>query len=356
MIAAVEELVEVVPVTRACEALGLARSSWYRSRQLGQEGAGRAYTTPARALKAEERVAVRDLLNSERFQDESPREVYATLLDEGIYHCSVSTMYRILHEHDEVHERRNQRHHPAYNKPELLATAPNQLWSWDITKLKGPMKWLYYYLYVILDVFSRYVVGWLVTEQESGAVAERLIAESCYKQEIDPGQLTLHSDRGSAMKAKSVAQLLSDLGVAKTHSRPYTASDNPFSEAHFKTMKYRPDYPARFGSLPDALGWAREFFYWYNNLHHHTSLGLMTPRVVHYGLADEVTRRRETALLAAYERHPERFVKGAPKPPRLPDQVWINPPSASTVDEPQSVVEAVGMWASAKQLSTYPQP
>lgn len=331
-----DELVEAVPVTRACEVLGLVRSSWYRWHAATHERPARAYAPSPRALKTDERAEVCGLLNEERCQDESPREVYATLLDEGVYRCSVSTMYRILREHDAVHERRNQRHHPAYSKPELLATGPNELWSWDITKLKGPAKWLYYYLYVILDVFSRYVVGWLVTERESGAVAEQLIAESCYKQEIDPGQLTLHSDRGSAMKAKSVAQLLSDLGVTKTHSRPYTSTDNPFSEAQFRTMKYRPDYPSRFGSLPDALGWARAFFYWYNNLHHHTSLGLMTPMVVHYGLAAEVTRRREATLLTAYKLHPERFVNGVPKAPRLPDKVWINPPAANRAEEQQS--------------------
>jgi putative transposase len=331
--ATMDELVEVVPVIWACEALGVARSSWYRSRQAARERPERTYASPPRALKDEEREKVVGILNDERFQDESPREVYATLLDEGVYLCSVRTMYRMLDELDQVHERRDQRQHPSYSKPELLATAPNELWSWDITKLKGPSKWLYYYLYVILDVFSRYVVGWLVTERESGAVAEQLIAESCYKQEIDPGQLTLHSDRGSAMKAKSVAQLLSDLGVTKTHSRPYTSTDNPFSEAQFRTMKYRPDYPARFGSLEDALGWARAFFYWYNNMHHHTSLGLMTPTVVHHGLAAEVTRRREATLLAAYRQHPERFVNGVPKPPRLPDKVWINPPPRSIAEE-----------------------
>jgi putative transposase len=277
-------------------------------------------------LSQAEKATVRAVLNHARFQDNSPRQVYATLLDEGIYHCSISTMYRVLHEHDEVHERRNQRQHPVYAKPELLATDANQLWSWDITKLKGPAKWVYFYVYVILDVFSRYVVGWLLAEYESAVLAEQLIAESCLKQQIDPDQLTLHADRGPSMTSKTVAQLLADLGVAKTHSRPYTASDNPFSESQFKTMKYRPGYPDRFGCAADARAWARAFFNWYNNEHRHSSLGLMTPAMVHHGRAAEVATQRQAVLRAAYEKHPERFVKGLPVPPQLPEAVWINPP------------------------------
>ena len=310
MIQAAEALAQEVPVSCACEALEFPRSSLYRARQPRTDGQKQPRPSPPRALSQIEKETVHKVLNSERFQDSPPRQVYATLLDEGVYHCSISTMYRILHEHDQVHERRDQRQHPAYTKPELLATASNQLWSWDITKLKGPAKWIYYYLYVILDVFSRYAVGWLIAEHESAALAEQLIAESCRKQKIDPDQLTLHSDRGPSMTSKTVAQLLADLGVAKTHSRPYTANDNPFSESQFKTMKYRPDYPDRFGGLVDSRAWTRPFFDWYNNEHRHSSLGLMTPAMVHYGRAAEVTVQRRAILKAAYETHPERFVKG----------------------------------------------
>jgi putative transposase len=281
---------------------------------------------PERALSQEEKAQVCQVLNSERFQDSAPRQVYATLLDEGIYHCSWRTMYRILHEHDEVRERRNQLRHPAYSKPELLATKPNQLWSWDITKLKGPVKWTFYYLYVILDVYSRYVVGWLLAERESAALAEQLIAETCAKEGIEPNQLTVHADRGSSMRSKPVALLLADLGVTKTHSRPYTATDNPYSESQFKTLKYRPGFPERFGSRADARAWVRAFIPWYNHQHRHSGLGLMTPATVHCGEAQSVRAQRQTVLEAAYIAHPERFVKGLPMPPELPGEVWINPP------------------------------
>jgi putative transposase len=326
MIQATGALAKKVSVSRACEALGFPRSSLYRAHQPRPEIEKQSRPTPPRALSQAEKDTVRAVLNNARFQDNSPRQVYAMLLDEGIYHCSISTMYRVLHEHDEVHERRNQLQHPVYAKPELLATDPNQLWSWDITKLRGPAKWVYFYLYVILDVFSRYVVGWLLAEYESAVLAEQLIAESCLKQQIDPDQLTLHADRGPSMRSKTVAQLLADLGIAKTHSRPYTASDNPFSESQFKTMKYRPGYPDRFGSAADARAWARTFFNWYNNEHRHSNLGLMTPAMVHHGRTPEVATQRQAVLRAAYEKHPERFVKGLPVPPQLPEAVWINPP------------------------------
>lgn len=269
---------------------------------------------------------MQDVLNSETFQDKSPRAVYATLLDEGRYLCHWSTMYRVLRRHDEVRERRNQLQHPTYRKPELLATGPNQLWSWDITKLRGPSKHSYYYLYVILDVYSRYVVGWMIAEQENAELAEQLIAETCAKQGIEPDQLTIHADRGSAMTSKSVALLLSDLGVTKTHSRPHVSNDNPYSEAQFKTLKYRPDYPERFGSIIDARSWSRVFFDWYNNQHHHTSLALLTPADVHSGRAAEKLKQRQASLQQAYAAHPERFVRGAPVVPVLPAEVWINPP------------------------------
>ena len=272
---------------------------------------------------------MREVLNSERFQDCAPRQVYATLLDEATYLCSWRTMYRILAHSDQVRERRNQLRHPSYTKPELLATKPRELWSWDITKLKGPAKWTYYYLYVILDVFSRYVVGWMISERETAELAETFIAETCAKERICPDHLTLHADRGSAMTSKSVAQMLADLGVSKTHSRPHVSNDNPYSESQFKTMKYRPDFPAQFGSLADARAWARPFFEWYNQEHYHSGIGLLTPAMVHYGQAVEKIAAREQVLLAAHEAHPERFVRGIPKPPALPTAVWINPPSVT---------------------------
>jgi putative transposase len=288
----------------------------------------RLATPSPRALPAVEREAVRDLLNSDRFVDSSPRQAYGTLLDEGQYLCSVSTMYRILQAYKEVRERRNQKQHPVYKKPELLATGPNQVWSWDITKLRGPVPHVYYYLYTILDIFSRYVVGYMVATRELASLARQLVADSCAKQGIEPKQLILHADRGSSMVSKTLALLLADLGVGKSHSRPYTSDDNPFSEAQFKTMKYRPDYPARFGSLEDARAWTHPFIDWYNNQHRHTGLGLMTPATVHYGLAAALTGQRQVTLAAAFEEHPERFVKGLPTLPKLQTAVWINPPLA----------------------------
>lgn len=325
-----DELAESVGVAEACRVLGVPRSSHYRTRQAIEQGvAPITRPHPPRALSDQERASVRELLNSERFQDCAPRQVYATLLDEATYLCSWRTMYRILAEADQVRERREQLRHPSYTKPELLATQPRELWSWDITKLKGPAKWTYYYLYVILDVFSRYVVGWMISERETAELAEAFIAESCAKEGICPNQLTLHADRGSAMTSKSVAQMLADLGVSKTHSRPHVSNDNPYSEAQFKTLKYRPDFPAQFGSLADARAWARPFFEWYNQEHYHSGIGLLTPATVHSGQAASVIAARQQVLLAAQEAHPERFVRGTPKPPVLPRAVWINPPSDS---------------------------
>ncbi len=324
---AVNQLSQQVGVSAACQTLGVPRSSFYYARQPKRDPKPRP--TPERALKPEEKEQVLQVLNSEPFQDCAPREVYATLLDEGRYLCSWSTMYRILKEREQVSERRNQLRHPAYTKPELLATGPNQLWSWDLTKLRGPVKWTYYYLYTILDVFSRYVVGWLIAERESARLAEQLIGETYAKQGIEPDQLTLHADRGSSMTSKTVALLLADLGVTKTHSRPHVSNDNPYSESQFKTMKYRPDYPDRFGSIQDARAWARPFFHWYNHDHHHSGLALLTPATVHYGQAQVAIDRRQQVLQAAYAAHPERFVRGEPRPPSLPTEVWINKPSPS---------------------------
>ena len=319
-----EELGESIGVQAACTALIVPRSSFYRARMKRPER-----TIPKispRAFSEAEKIKVRQELNSERFQDQSPREVYATLMDEERYLCSWRSMYRILSENNEVRERRNQLRHPNYAKPELLATAPNQLWSWDITKLLGSSKWTYFYLYVILDVFSRYVVGWMIAERESAALAEALISQTCTRQGIQRGQLTIHADRGSSMTSKPVALLLADLGVTKTHSRPHVSNDNPYSEAQFKTLKYRPDYPARFGCQQDARAWAHTFFDWYNREHHHTGLALLTPADVHFNRAQIVLQKRQAVLQAAYEKTPERFVKGPPVPAQLPKAVWINPP------------------------------
>jgi putative transposase len=325
------DLADQVPVRRVCQVLDVPRSSFYRARHPQPPKASRPRPLSGRALTATEQATVRDTLNSERFADKSPYQVYATLLDDDRdYLCSISTMYRILHHNDEIRERRNQLQHPAYSKPELLATQPNQLWSWDITKLRGPATWSYYQLYVILDVFSRYVVGWRIAQRESDRLAEELIAESCFKQNIAPDQLTLHADRGPSMRSKTVAQLLLDLGVTKTHSRPHTANDNPYSETQFKTLKYRPDYPDRFGSIDEARSWSQLFFNWYNTDHRHTGLGLMTPATVHFGRAEKLIHHRHQTLQRAYLRHPERFVKGSPQPLKPPDAVWINKPAPSS--------------------------
>ena len=321
----VEHLAAEVGVKTACEALGLPRSSHYAARQ-PRPHPGRRLAVPPRALSTEEKTEARQTLNSPRFADQAPREVYATLLDEGTYLCSVVSMYRILRENQEVRERRNQLRHPAYAKPRLLATGPNQVWTWDITKLLGPVKWTYFYLYVLLDLFSRFVVGWLIAERENATLAEHLIAESCTRQNIPPDQLRLHSDRGGPMMAKPLALLFSDLGVIQSLARPRTPDDNPYSEAQFKTLKYHPTFPGRFGGVLDARGWAQTFFHWYNYEHHHTGLGLMTPAAMHFGLAEPLHQQRQQVLAQAYAAHPERFVKGLPQPPALPEAVWLNPP------------------------------
>jgi len=320
---AAETLSKEVGVVVACDGLGVSRASLYRRREPRKPPAVRS---SHRALSEDERAEVLSVLNSDRFVDRAPAEVYATLLDEDKYLCSLRTMYRILKAEDQVRERRNQLRHPSYSKPELLATGPNQVWSWDITKLLGPAKWTYYYLYVILDIFSRYVTGWMVAHRENAALAERLIADSCFKQGILPGELTLHADRGSSMRSKVVAQLLADLGVTKTHSRPYVSDDNPYSESQFKTLKYMPQFPGRFGPIEHAREFCTCFFPWYNTEHRHSGIGLMTPEMVHYGLAEETWKARNEVLQKAYAAHPERFVRKAPEPPRLPEAVWINKP------------------------------
>ncbi len=274
---------------------------------------------------------MRDILNSERFADLSPRQVYATLLDEGQYYCHWRTMYRILSAHAEVRERRNQRRHPTYQKPELLATAPNQVWSWDITQLRGPHKGQHYALYVVLDIFSRYVVGWTLAERQLASLARTLIETSCQKEGIEPQQLTIHADNGKPMRAKPLALLYAELGVNASFTRPYTSDDNPFSEAQFKTLKYQPTYPDRFRSIQNARAWARQFFNWYNQQHYHTGLNLLTPASVHHGQATLVQQQRQAVLADAFAAHPERFVKGPPQVAGPPQSVWINPPNPLVV-------------------------
>ena len=320
----------------ACRALGVSRASLYR-RKKGASQATKVFpverTPSGRALKSQERNAVLEVMRSEPFADKAPAEVYATLLDQGTYLASIRTMYRILAAAKEVRERRNQLRHPLYKKPELLAKGPNQVWSWDITKLKGPVTWTYYYLYVILDIFSRYVVGWMVATCESKTLAKQLVEETCRKENIQEGQLTLHADRGPAMTSKALACLLSDLGLDKTHSRPHVSNDNPFSEAQFKTLKYRPGFPERFGSIQDARAFCQVFFPWYNEEHRHSGIGLLTPDMVHHGRAPEVIEARKEVLLAAYAAHPERFVRKLPCPAALPEAVWINKPSEAPIGQ-----------------------
>ena len=320
---AVEEAAVTLGTAPACRASGVPRASLYRGRRPAP--GGRPRPAPPRALDPGARQAVLDLLHT-RFVDQAPAQMHAALLDEGTYLCSPRTMYRVLETAHEIKERRDQVRRPHYTAPELLATRPNEVWSWDITKLLGPAKWSYFYLYVILDIFSRYVVGWMLAPRENAALAERLIAETCAKHDIHPGQLTIHADRGGPMRSKPVALLLADLGVTKTHSRPQVSNDNPFSEAQFRTLKYCPQFPDRFGSIEDGRAFCQSFFPWYNHEHHHSGLGFLPPAVVHFGDAPAVRAHRQVVLAAAYVAHPERFVNGPPHPADLPTAVWINPP------------------------------
>jgi putative transposase len=328
--AAVADLVPVTGMRAACAAVGRAQASWYRRHRQSPppprpEPIPHRDRRQPRALDPAERQQILDVLHSGRFADAAPAEVWATLLDEGTYLGSVSTFYRVLRAEGEVRERRRQATHPATVKPELMASTPNQVWSWDITKLHGPVKWTYYYLYVILDIFSRYVTGWMVATAESAALAEKLIFETCAKQQISAGQLAIHADRGSSMTSKPVAFLLADLGITQSHSRPHVSNDNPFSESQFKTFKHRPAFPGEFGSIEDARAYCQVFFPWYNNEHRHSALGLHTPADIHYGRAGAVRATRAGVLAAAYTTHPERFAR-LPRPPKLPTASWINQP------------------------------
>jgi putative transposase len=325
-------------VSATCEAFGVPRATFYRHRA-PMLGPKTRRASPARRLCDAERSAVLTVLHEPRFADLAPAEVHATLLEEGRYLCSVRTMHRVLDENAEVRERRNQLRHPSYAAPQLLATQPNELWSWDITKLLGPTKWSYFYLYVILDVFSRYVVGWMVARCESAALAHKLIAETCARQRIVAGQLTLHADRGASMKSKPVALLLSDLGVTKTHSRPHVSDDNPFSESNFKTLKYRPGFPERFGEIEDARGFGADFFDWYNYEHHHSGLAMLTPADVHFDRVHQRVVERQSVLNRAYAAHPERFPRGRPVAQQPAREVWINKPRA-ILESHDSSIEA----------------
>ena len=354
---AAETLATDVGTATACRAMGVSRATVYRRRsRQSTSGEARCKRRQPRALNSEQRQSVLDVLHSDRFVDKAPAAVYAALLDEGTYHCSIRTMYRILHDCREVRERRNQLRHPNYKKPELLATGPNQVWSWDITKLLGPAKWTYYYLYVILDIYSRYVVGWMLASRENADLAKRLIRDSIEKQNVDTKKLTLHSDRGPSMKSHTVAQLLATLGATKSHSRPHVSNDNPFSESQFKTLKYRPEFPDRFGSQEDAHGFCQSFFHWYHHEHYHSGIGLLTPAMVHYGHAPEVLARRGQTLDVAYQAHPERFVGKRPRPLALPEAVWINPPSVHEKGLPATAGSQKPDALSAHPRSGYPSP
>lgn len=321
---AAEEMAQEFGILPACEALEVSRATFYRHQK--PKGPPGPRPTSKRALSEEERQAVLGVCHSEEFMDRAPRTIQATLMDRGVYLCSSRTMYRILGEAQEVKERRDQARHPAYVKPELCAQAPNQVWSWDITDLKGPVRGSRYKLYVTIDLFSRLVVGWTVQEREDEHLAKEFHRQTFLQHGIRPGELTLHSDRGAAMVSKTVGTLLSDLKVAKSHSRPHVSDDNPYSESQFKTLKYHPDFPERFGSIEDARSFCRRYFHWYNHHHRHSGIGMMTPASVHEGRAEEVHAARQEVLDRAFQAHPERFPKGRPKPPELPGPAWINPP------------------------------
>jgi len=334
MISLAEQLSSHTGKKAACEALLVPRATFYRHHNAKSRTANNnTRPVPPLSLSDEERQIVIDILHSEQFCDDTPHQVFAKLLDAGQYHCSIRTMYRILEsEHGCVRERRKHVQRPDYVKPELLATKPNQVWSWDITKLKGPVTWTYFYLYVILDIFSRHVVGWMIAHREQSALAKRLIKDSCTKQKIEPEQLTLHADRGSSMKSKAVAHLLGDLGVTKTHSRPHVSNDNPYSEAQFKTLKYCPQFPERFGSIQDARSFCKDFFSWYNKKHRHSGIAMMTPEQVHYGMDKMIYQNRSEVLAAAFEKSPNRFKGNLPVPKSLPSAAWINKPATDELE------------------------
>ena len=322
-------LAPIVGVAAACLALCMSRSRYYRAQKPKPEPTPRP--RPARALSDDERAKVLATLDSDAFMDKAPAQVFAKLLEDGEYLCSVRTMYRVLAANDQVRERRAQRQQPTYTKPQLVATAPNQVWTGDITKLPGPTKGTYFALYVILDLYSRYIVGWQVALRESAAVYQDLVKACCKDQGVVPEQLTIHSDRGSPMTAKSTALLYVDLGIAKSHSRPYTSNDNPYSEANFRTLKYRPDMPDQLGSVEHARQVVNALVDWYNDDHYHVGLALMHPADVHFGRTADIIAARQRVLDAAHAAHPERFVTGRPIQKAPPPAAWINPPATEVV-------------------------
>jgi putative transposase len=358
MLEGAQELAPVVGVVAACEALGVPRSSFYEAQKPARPApAPRPRPRSHRALSPEEEQKLRELLNSERFVDQAPRTIYATLLDEGDYHGSWRTMYRVLKRDAATRERRAQRRRPHYQAPELLARGPRQVWSWDITKLRGPQPGLWYNLYVVLDIFSRKIVGWRIETREDAELAEEMIAESYIREGVQPKQLTLHADRGAAMTSKTLAELLLDLGVAQSHSRPTISDDNPYSESQFKTMKYGPSYPERFASLQAARAWMRWFADWYNHEHKHSGIALLPPEVVHSGRAPEVLAKRQETMNAAYEAHPERFPRGRPQVAQLPKEVGINLPRPVSVAEPTTATsEAQPAVAPGSRVSAAQRP
>jgi putative transposase len=320
-------LEEVTSTKKACELLGANRSTILRRRRPPVYGPPPPRPAPPNKLTERERQHVLSVLRSPEYCDLAPAQVWAQLLDEGIYLCSIRTMYRLLAAAGENRERRRQRTHPARKKPELIARAPNQVWSWDITKLAGPERGVYYELFVIIDIYSRYVVAWTVAAAETGELAEAFIADALDRHGVDRDQLTLHADRGSSMTSKPVAQLLVDLGVTRSHSRPSVSNDNPYSEAQFKTLKYCPAFPGRFGSIADARSFCSAFFDHYNHVHRHAGIGLHTPASVHYGTATDIRAARAATLTTAYNANPARFRHRPPRPPKLPEVAWINEPN-----------------------------
>jgi putative transposase len=327
MTAALNYLIPLVGVAAACVALGIPRASFYRART--PSPAAKPRPTPHRALTSEQRENVLAILDSDRFSDKAPRQVYAELLDDGEYVCSVRTMYRILAANQQVRERRHQRRHPTYVKPELVARAPNQVWSWDITKVPGPVRGCYFSLYVAIDIFSRYVVGWTVARTENAALARAFLADAFERHGIRAGQLVCHADRGTPMTARSTALLYADLGITQSHSRPHVSDDNPYSEAAFRHFLYRPEMPERFGSVEDARGFFTSLFDWYNDRHYHSGIALLTPADVHFGRSAAIITARQVVLDTAYAEHPERFVRHPPRHATPPAVAWINPPAGA---------------------------
>lgn len=322
-----DDLAEVTCTRRAVQLLGRSRATHYRRRQLPVYGPPVPRPAPANALPEPERERILAMLRCEAFCDLAPAQVWARLLDDGIFLCSISTMYRLLAAAGENRERRRQRTHPAKKRPELIARGPNEVWSWDITKLRGPTRGVYYELFVIIDIYSRYVIDWIVAPAETGELAKDFIDRAVAGQGVARDQLTLHADRGTSMTSKPVSQLLVDLGVARSHSRPHVSNDNPYSEAAFKTLKYCPAFPSSFGSIQDARAFCETFFSYYNHEHRHSGIGLHTPASVHYGTATEIRAERARTLDAAYAANPARFRHRPPTPPKLPTEAWINDPS-----------------------------